>query len=184
MDRTEKQGTKVFLETSLQSFFYTELQGFNEKLMEPLPNEAIYYSSLVMDKFGETKKYFETSTEGRIRNKILGTKLLRVSGLKGEEKKRELKDIADTALLICGFFSESLSKKIIDIGYYQDLGQIAYRQLDSIVPVAYDIPSFFDVISLQFDRLVTVMGLVSQKTFAHDFGIDSSYLIVGKKLAS
>lgn len=182
MTKGDQQVSKVFLETSLQSFFYTELQDFNEKSLDPLPNETIYYSSLVMDKFGEAGKYFETQ-DGKVRDKILGTKLLKASTLPSkEERKRELKDIGDTALLICGFFSDSLNKKIIDTKYYQELGQVAYRQLNSVVPAAYDIPSFFDVISSRFDQIASVMSLVSEKTFAHNLEVESAYLIVGKKL--
>ena len=106
----DHQHTKDFvLESSLQSYFYTQLQEFNKKSTEPLPNETIYYSSLVMDKFGDSGNYFET-IEGKVREKVLGMKFLETSHMTREEKKRTLKDIGDTALLICGFFSESLNK--------------------------------------------------------------------------
>ncbi len=177
------QPTKDFVfEHSLQAYFYTQLQEFNEKSLEPLPNETIYYSSLVMDKFGDAGKYFET-IEGRVRDKVLGIKLLESSGMTRQEKKRTLKDIGDTALLICGFFSDSLNKKILDTRYYQELGQTAYRHLNSEVPSAYDVPSFFNQLSSRFDQLTTVMSLVSEKTLSQGLDSDSAYLIVAKKFA-
>lgn len=177
------QPTKSFvIENSLQSYFYTQLQEFNEKSLEPLPNETIYYSSLVMDKFGDAGKYFET-IEGKVRDKVLGIKLLEASQMTREKKKRTLKDIGDTALLICGFFSDSLNKKIIDTKYYQELGQTAYRHLNSEVPSAYDIPSFFKILSFRFDQVTTVMSLVSEKTLNQGIDSDSAYLIVSKKIA-
>ncbi|MBC98463.1 MAG: hypothetical protein CME63_11985 [Halobacteriovoraceae bacterium] len=182
MTKDDQKSSKVILETSLQSFFYSELQQFNEKSMEPLPNETIYYSSLVMDYFGDVTRYFENS-EGKLKNKVLGTKFLKSSSLPKEERKRELKDIGDTALVICGYFSASLNNKLIDTRYYQDLGQLAYRQLNHVVPSAYDIPSFFDVLSHRFEKLAQVIGLVSEKTLGNDFGADDVYLIVSKKLA-
>lgn len=179
---TKHEKSSVILETSLQSFFYTELQHFNSRSLEPLPNEAIYYSSLVMDHFGDVKRYFEHS-DGKLRNKVLGTKYLESSKLSKEERKRELKDIGDTALVICGYFSASLNRKIIDTRYYQELGQLAYKQLNGVIPSAYDIPSFFNVIAHRFDKLAEVIGLVSEKTLGNDFGADDFYLIVSKKLA-
>lgn len=170
------------LESSLQTYFYKQLQEINEKSEAPLPTETIYYSSLVMDKFGEADKYFEKE-EGKVRDKILGIKLLKTSQMAREERKRTLKDIGDTALLICGFFSESLNKKILDTSYYQELGQTAYRRLNSEVPQAYDIPSFFNLISCRFDELTTVMNLVSAKTIGRDDFADSAYLITAKKIA-
>lgn len=147
----------------------------------PLPNETIYYSSMVMDKYGDSGNYFEV-VEGKVREKVLGLKLLETSNMNGEERKRTLKDIGDTALLICGFFADSLNKKIIDTRYYQELGQTAYSRLNNVVPTAYDIPSFFSLLSHRFDQLTTVMALVSEKTLSKaDY--DSAYLIISKKIA-
>ena len=182
VDQSGKNNKSFTLESSLQSYFYTQLQEINEKSQEPLPNETIYYSSLVMDSFGDAEKYFEKE-EGKVRDKILGIKLLKTSHMTKEERKRSLKDIGDTALLICGFFSDSLNKKILDTKYYQELGQTAYRRLNSEVPQAYDIPSFFDIISMRFDQLTTVMNLVSAQTLGRDDLLDSAYLITNKKLA-
>lgn len=181
MSRSHQHTKDFVLESSLQSYFYDQLQSFNKRSTEPLPNETIYYSSLVMDKFGDSGNYFEV-IEGKVRDKILGIKLLEASHMPREEKKRTLKDIGDTALLICGFFSESLNKKILDTKYYQDLGQRAYSHLDTEVPSAYDVPSFFNLLSVRFDQLATVMNLVSEKTLGQGFDGDAAYLIVSKKL--
>ncbi len=179
--KPKKEEGSVSLESSLQSFFYSQLMEFNKKATCPLSNEAIYYSSLVMDKFGSSGELFETS-EGKVREKVLGVKLLESSNLSTKERTRQLKDIGDTALIVCGFFSDSLKKKIIDTKYYQEVGQIAYRQLNSVVPIAYDIPSFFDGVSSNFDKITTVMNLVSEKTFNRDWDSESVYLFVSKKL--
>lgn len=182
MSGGDRNSKDFVLESSLQYYFYSQLQEFNEKSQEPLPNEAIYYSSLVMDKYGESVNYFEI-TEGKVKEKVLGIKLLETSHMTREEKKRTLRDIGDTALLICGFFSDSLNKKILDTKYYQELGQRAYRRLNAEVPSAYDVPSFFNLLSMRFDHLATVMNLVSEKTLGQGQDYDSPYLIVSKKIA-
>lgn len=181
MTKSIRDESSVSLESSLQSFFYSQLMEFNKKSSYPLPNEAIYYSSLVMDKFGSSGELFETS-EGKVREKVLGVKLLESSNLSAKERTRQLKDIGDTALIVCGFFSDSLKKKIVDTKYYQEVGQIAYRQLNSVVPTAYDVPSFFDGLSFNFDKITNVMSLVSEKTFNRDWDSESVYLFVSKKL--
>jgi len=181
MTKSISDESAVSLESSLQSFFYSQLMEFNKKTLSPLPNEAIYYSSLVMDKYGCSGELFETS-EGKVREKVLGVKLLESCNLSARERSRQLKDIGDTALIVCGFFSESLNKKIVDPKYYQELGQIAYRQLNSVMPTAYDVPSFFDVLSTNFDKITNVMSLVSEKSFNRDWDSESVYLFVSKKL--
>lgn len=150
------------LESSLQAYFYDQLQEFNKKSTQPLSNELVFYSSLVMDHFGDANKYFE-NVDGKIREKILGIKLMESAQFPKEKQKIILRDIADTALLLCGYFSDSLNKKIIDTKYYQEVGVIAYKRLNSFQPKAYDVEDFFERIAFQFQNVTTLMNLVSVK---------------------
>lgn len=152
----------LILETSLQAFFYDQLMELNHKTSAPLSNETIYYSSIVMDRFSESKEYFET-LDGKVREKTLGKKLLECGHLPKNSQKRELRDIGDTALLLCGFFSESLNKKIIDHSYYHEVGQIAYRRLNTIVPDAFQVQSFYHHLSKKFKNMTEMMAIVAQK---------------------
>ena len=156
------QKSGLVLESSLQVFFYDLLQEFNKKALKPLPNETIFYSSFVMDSYGDSTKFFE-QVDGKSREKILGLKLLESSHLSKEKQKVALRDVAETSLLICGYFSDSLNKKIIDTKYYHDLGQIAYNRLNSITPEAYDVPSFYKIMSKSFSSITLLMNLASKK---------------------
>ena len=152
----------LILETSLQAFFYDQLAELNKKTAAPLPNETIYYSSIVMDKFSQSKEYFEI-LDGKVREKTLGKKLLECTHLSKVTQKRELRDIGDTALLLCGFFSESLNKKIIDLSYYHEVGQIAYRRLNTIIPDVFQVESFYDQLSDKFKDMTQMMTIVAQQ---------------------
>lgn len=159
------QEVKILIETSLQVFFFDHLQEFNKKSLYPLTNEAIYYSSLVMDNFSESSKFFEKDGD-RAREKLLGIKLLESSQLSREKQKTALKDIAETSLMVCGFFSDSLNRKVIDAKYYEDLGRIAYSRLNSLMPNAFDTPSFYRMMSHHFNDVTLLMSLVSKKCSA------------------
>lgn len=152
----------LVLESSLQVFFYDHLQEFNKKSLTPLPNETIFYSSLVMDSYGDTSKFFE-QVDGKAREKILGIKLLEASQFSREKQKAAIRDVAETSLLICGYFADSLNKKIVDVKYYQDLGKIAYSRLNSMTPEAYDVPAFYKKMARSFDGITLLMNLVSKK---------------------
>lgn len=156
------QNSKLVLENSLQVFFYDVLQEFNKKSLHPLPNEIIYYSSLVMDQFGASHRYFE-SVDGKIREKILGVKFLESSLLPRNKQKVAVQDIGETALLLCGYFPDSFNKKIIDTKYYHDIGILAYKRLNTFIPNAYDVPNFFEKMSRYFSNVTTLMSLVSEK---------------------
>jgi hypothetical protein len=170
----------LVLESSLQVFFYDHLQEFNSKFHTPLPNETIFYSSLVMDNFGDSSKFFD-QIDGKIREKILGIKLLEASQLSKDKQKAAIKDVAETSLLVCGYFADSLNKKIIDVNYYQDLGKIAYSQLNSMTPVAYDVPSFYKKMSNSFSSITLLMNLVSKK---YTSDRDMPWIILNDRKAS
>lgn len=172
--------TDLVLEHSLQGYFFDQLMAVNKTSTCPLPNETIYYSSLVMDRLAESKHYFEIN-EGRWREKVLGVKLLETNQMSVTGRKRALQDIGDMALMICGYFSESLNKKIVDVGYYQELGQIAYRRLDKFIPDAYEMPSFFKILSGCFQNLTMIMNLVSQRDMAKSTAnTEEAYLFVSE----
>jgi hypothetical protein len=175
MVRRDNSDTSILLETNLQSFFYQKLQEINCKYTRPLPDETIFYSSLVMDQFGESKKYFEIE-EGKVREKVLGRKLLEAGHLSRTHQKAVLRDIGDTALLICGYFNESLNKKLVDSRYYQDLGRMAYERLNKISPSAYDIQDFYWTIAQYFHQITELMEFFSKSS--ERFSPDDAFLIV------
>lgn len=154
--------SKLVLDGNLQAFFFDHLQEFNKRSLTPLPTETIFYSSLVMDNFGDSSKFFD-QINGKAREKILGIKLLESSQYPLQMQKNALKEIAEMSLLICGYFYDSLNKKIIDVKYYEDVGKIAYHKLDSFSPTAFDIPSFYKKMSASFADVTLLMSLVSKK---------------------
>lgn len=156
------QNTKLVLESSLQIFFFDHLQEFNKRALNPLRQETIYYSSIVMDNFGDSAKLFE-QVNNRAREKILGIKLMESSQFPKEKQKVILKDIAETSLFICGYFADSLNKKIVDARYYEDIGKMAYSRLNSFSPEAYDVPSFYKMMANNFGDVTLLMNLVSKK---------------------
>jgi hypothetical protein len=180
MSSSQSETNDIILETSLQAFFYDQLHEVNKKNLNPLPNESVYYSSLIMDHFGESQKYFEVE-EGKVREKILGTKLLESSGKPRPVQKRMLRDIGDTALFMCGYFSDSVNKKLIDLSYYHELGRIAYRRLNSYIPELYDYPEFYDLLSDRFQHLAEMIYLVSKQN--EGLNTDDAFLIVDRKTA-
>lgn len=159
-DEEKNPSKKLLLKADLEGFFYQHLKIINGRYIRPLPEETIVYSSKVLGQYGESHQFFET-IEGKVRNKILGTKLLESAHFNPAKQKRVFKEVGDTALFLCGFFAESLNKKIIDIGYYEDLGVSAYQRLNSLIPNLYDFPSFYEDLSKNFKIATTLISQIS-----------------------
>ena len=161
MDKKEQDS--VILEASLQTFFFDELDKVNQKSLNPVSREKIFYSSLIMDKYSLSEHFFEKE-DGKVRDKILGIKLLEASHMTANKKKQVVKDVAETSLFLCGFFSDSLNRKIVDVGYYRDIGQSAYQMLNNLIPSFYEIDSFYKSVSNQFDTLASLIRIVRENS--------------------
>lgn len=166
----DHSGKKIIIAANLQAYFFEGLTELNQKSLCPVPDPVIYYSSEVLDKFSLSQHYFEVS-EGKVREKILGTKLLEATQLGREEQKKMYKEVADMSLLVCGYFAESVSKKkLVDTQYYAQLGKMAYGQLDSVVPSFLDIPGFYEMLASCFESLTLLMSLLANKNRGHADG--------------
>ena len=156
----------LVLQSSLQTFFYDHLDNVNQKSTRPLPKEMVYYSSTVMERFGESKNYFQESDEGKLSEKVLGEKLLKSSSLPKKRQINELKDIGETSLFLCGYFSDSLNRKLVDTSYYRQIGSTSYKKLNALLPSVFELKDFYGLVAKFFDALAAMMSVVAQSFFS------------------
>lgn len=155
-----QESKKIVLSASLQGFFFESLVELNKKALCPIPESVLYYSSSVLDKFALSQNFFDVC-EGKVREKILGLKLLEATQLEREEQKKVFKEVADMSLLVCGYFAASTHKKLVDTQYYAQLGKMAYGQLNLITPTFLDIPSFYSMLATCFESLVLLLSILA-----------------------
>ena len=142
--------TGIITVTDLKSYFYEGLSELNKKLLCPIPEETIFYSSSVLEKYTLSSEFFEQS-EGKIKNKILGFNFLKASQDSKDEQVKIYKDIGDTALVLSGFFSESTKGSLVDEKYYIKIGQLAYKKMYHLERTFFDIPHFYKLMSTCFE---------------------------------
>jgi|APGre2960657468_1045069.scaffolds.fasta_scaffold07984_5 hypothetical protein len=164
---------KIVLQTNLQGYFFDGLNTLNKKSLCPVPESVIFYSSDVLDKFALSQDFFDVSDEGKVREKVLGLKLLEATQLSREEQRKVYKEVADMSLLVCGYFSESTHKKIVDAQYYSQIGKMAYSHLNSMAPSFLDIPSFYNMFATCFESMTTLMSLLATQNRT---GIDNNLI--------
>lgn len=146
---------------ALGAYFFERLSALNKKSLCPVPQELIYYSSQVLEENILSETFFDLSS-GKARDKILGLKLLESKDKSREEKKRTLKEVGDTSLIVAGYFSESLNKKVIDESYYREIGKMAYMELDAFVPNFLDFKCFYKAVATGFETLSRLLALLAE----------------------
>jgi hypothetical protein len=158
--------TKIITSASLNDFFYSSLSQVNKKSPCPIPEEFIFYSSLILENFAKVDTEDSTSE-----NKVLGLEYLNLQGKTRENKLKGLKTIGDSVLIQLGFFPNS---RKIDRAYYLSLAKNSYRQLDNLDSKFYDIPDFYKLFATSLERTITLLGLLSEDL---NFVEQDSYLL-------
>ena len=93
----------------------------------------------------------------------LGVKLVKAMQAAGMAQRDALRQVGDVSLFISGFFADSLSRGLVDVDYYIQLGERAYGSLahqggrDSFGDV-------FEELSAKFSGFVDVLSEVSERT--------------------
>jgi len=106
-------------------------------------------------------------TKARLTDEPLGMKLAQ-PGEDPSERVRNLKQVGDTSLYVAGFFSESLSRSLVDVDYYVGIGQSAYSQLARSLGGApraqRSITEVYEELAAKFPRFVDVLAEISEKS--------------------
>ena len=160
-------GSKIILGKDLKTLFFHELNLLNEHSLKPFKEEVLFYSSGVLENYIASERYFEFN-EGKVREKILGQKLLQSNFLDGKAKVRAFQEVGETSLVLCGVFRDSLKSKLVDISFYRGIGENAFNGLNVYRPIEFNTHGFYQKISENFDQLTNLLFSVSKKLLDQD----------------
>jgi hypothetical protein len=149
----------ILTTTDLTAYFYVELERINNKQVVPLHTNVILYCSDLLSEFALINKLYDEK-EDKYHERIMGLSLLTVNNFDEKNKFKKLKEIADTSLMLCGYFVESLDKKILGINYYKKIGMFSYLELDKISPEYRDQPSFFRNMANTYEFIIKTFQIL------------------------
>jgi hypothetical protein len=92
----------------------------------------------------------------------LGVRFVKALQEAGARQRDELRRVGDRSLFISGFFADSLSRSLVDVDYYIQLGEHAYGSLARQADGTYG--DVFDELAWKFPAFVDVLGEVSERT--------------------
>jgi len=154
---------RVIEASGLEDYFRQEIQSvFQHQGIRVHPNTEYYLVRLLSD-FGRSEQLYNNEQEDQALA-ILYLQSLQDNGLGG---LKLIKQIADFALYISGFFQDSLQRQNIDLSYYVAMGGSAYRRLHSRARDTSHGESFaetFRELSQGFVRFVDVLAELSERS--------------------
>jgi len=161
---TDKKETSTIISTDhtdLNSFFYKELEVLNQKNPIPLPTGILIYCSDILDKYALSDKLFEAPGQANLpieQQRFFGVSFLQALQMDSKKKYKCLKDLADTSLVFCGLFHESLNRKGLSAEYYSDLGVRSFQILDNLEPHYFNSKHFFKQIAFHYIVIVQTLA--------------------------
>ena len=91
----------------------------------------------------------------------LGIRLARALQAGGSRQRDGLREVGDLSLFISGFFADSLTRSLVDVDYYIQLGECAYGSLARRGDPA--LGDVFDELAGKFTACVDVLSEVSEQ---------------------
>lgn len=95
-------------------------------------------------------------------DEALGVRLAKALQSGGSRQRDHLRQVGDLSLFISGFFSDSLTRSLVDVDYYISLGECAYSSLARQSDDAFT--DIFDELADKFPAFVDVLGEVSERS--------------------
>jgi hypothetical protein len=148
---------------SLREYFRDSMDAALAANHVTVEEDTAYYVVSLLTFFGRSEALYDSDHEGR-GHRALAAMLADASDAPTEtERLRALQRIGDVALFVAGFLAESLSRTVVDIRYYIDMGGGAYQALATGVggtPGSRSRRYVFEELAEKFRDLVDVLNEV------------------------
>ena len=115
---------------TLQSFFYAELEGAQERTGASLPPEVGAYVVDLLARYAR-----RTGAAGR-KSQALALEYLSAKETQGSARARALRGVGDRALYISGVVPRSLARGAVRVDYVRSIGAAAYQEVADSGPLA------------------------------------------------
>jgi hypothetical protein len=145
---------KDFLLSSKNFFQEAVEEAFSKRNIKAFPAVQTYLVG-ILEHYLDARNLFEGPT--------LAEMYLTANQAAPHEKQSLLKKLGDRSLYVSGFFGDSLSRKLVDIDYYADMGGAAYSLLSDCVKEDTT-AAVYRIYSQRFLEFVEVLTYISQKS--------------------
>jgi hypothetical protein len=145
--------------------YFRELvvESLGKQQVQARPETEVYLVHL-LNRFMTTDNLYSIDEKGQRREEPLAFMVKEALEQPTAEVQRLFfRQIGDVSLYVAGFFPESLSRKLVDVGYYIDMGEMAYKNVAARVEDSTQ-RTLYGELSCKFGAFVDVLSHISEKT--------------------
>lgn len=159
MSQAGVEGVRVT--ENVNAFFQDALSKTIARQRVAVQGETEIYLVNLLVTFLSPDALFSRDPDGQLGSEPLAFMLKRAVEAEPGERARHLKRMGDTALYTSGFFSDSLTKGLVDIDYYASMGGRAYDVLGGMRHGG--VGTVFRELANKFRVLVDVLSEISER---------------------
>ena len=186
MSQRSAGAQSILIESPREYFVDRAEHAFRKLKFEPMPLSRHYLVDL-LERFMFASNLFPPDEEtGRSRSETLAELYLKAQNAPPPQRQEFWRKLGDISLYISGFFGDSLSRKLVDIDYYVNMGGTAFGALSASVNDEHK-AAMFKEYSANFTAFVDVLTFISQDALVQTnedlLKLYDRYLATGSKLA-
>jgi hypothetical protein len=154
-------GKTLITDVGIHEYFYNEVHHAIEHQHVDASDDAAHYVVNLLTLFTKSEQLFDQTPDGP---DLTPLALLYGQAIEAQtlaEQRGLLRKLADVALFIAGIFTDSLSRKAVDVDYYIAMGGSAYSYLSDRPD--HPMHTIFAELAAKFHRFVDVLNEVSER---------------------
>lgn len=167
-DDEEESSAALIIEKSTPRVVFAQLlaRALGEAQMQPSAMAIAYLVELLSDQVKRTPSGGLSQGETEVADATLTEALFAARNAAGTVRIGRLRELGDRALFVSGFFGDSLSRKVVDLDFYRDVGRLAYSDLAAHVDRFGERSwtELYTELAERFREFVDVLAQVSDRT--------------------
>jgi hypothetical protein len=155
---------QLTLVAQAEGYFHELLTSSLGKQRVKTKPETEFYLVNLLSRFISTDSLYQRDENGNHREEPLALMIKQaLETLEPRAQSAMFRHIGDVSLYVAGYFQDSLSRKLVDVDYYIDVGGSAYKHAANRVAEDHQ-RSVFAELASKFSSFVEVLADVSEKT--------------------
>lgn len=178
----------VITSTNVGEYFHHALNSALSNQQIDATADTIHYVVHLLADFSRSERLYENTEHGYGLKPLALIYAEAVYSTNPSERRLALRRLGDVALFICGLFSHSLNRAMVDLDYYVAMGGGAYAELSGRAVQPNALAPVFGELSNKFTDFVDALAEVGEDAnFSNDSNLLRSYenwLQTGSKRAA
>lgn len=163
----------VITSTNVGDYFHQALRSALANQNIDATADTIHYVVHLLADFSRSDRLYEQTEHGYGLKPLALIYAEAVYSTSPSERRQALRRLGDVALFICGLFSNSLNRAMVDVDYYVAMGGGAYAELSTRAPQRASLALVFAELSNKFTDFVDALAEVGEDA---NFTTDSDLL--------